>query len=150
MANNFFNVQVPQSFFFTPEGGICVYMINKTGAPTVKGYLVHPSLTVDNAFVYNQIDEPDIIGIVYDAGVPDGQLCKIVITGKAHVYYMNAVTREWFGRNREGAEGGSDGQAIGETVPTAPFATNKHFQEIGHILETTGGAGLALTDLHFN
>ncbi|KKL90587.1 hypothetical protein LCGC14_1903210 [marine sediment metagenome] len=35
-------------------------------------------------------------------------------------------------------------------IPTSQFATDKHFMEIGHILENTGGAGLARTVLHFN
>jgi hypothetical protein len=46
--------------------------------------------------------------------------------------------------------GDDDGNAVAEAVPSSPFATDKHFQEIGHVLETTGGAGLALCLLHSN
>ena len=42
------------------------------------------------------------------------------------------------------------GQALNEAVPTSPFATDKHFCEIGHVLETRTGAGLAKVNLHFN
>lgn len=148
--NNIFNVLVPQSFFFTPEGGMCIKMINKTGAPSIKGYIVHPSSSVDNAFTYIPIGEPDVFAVVYEAGIPDGEIVKIVISGKAHVYYATAVQREWFGRNQIAPEANPAGQAIGEVAPVPPFSTDKHFLEIGHILETTGGAGLALTNLHFN
>ncbi len=42
------------------------------------------------------------------------------------------------------------GRALAENVPTAPFASDKHFCEIGHVAETRVGAGLAKVNLHFN
>jgi len=43
-----------------------------------------------------------------------------------------------------------DGQAKSEAVPTSPFATDKHFSEIGHVLESRTGEGLAKVYLDFN
>lgn len=138
----------------TADGGIAYSMLNKSGATTVKGYIVHPSSSTDGAFNNCEIDEPDIIGVVFGdddgAQVNDGVNCWIVKQGLAYIYSITAATREWFIRNREGAEGGSAGQAIAEALPSVPFATNKHFQECGHCLESTGGAGLVLCSIHFN
>ena len=133
----------------TGEAGMQIRMTNMTGTTSNKGYLCHPSTSTNSAFNYCIIDEPDITSIVYDE-VADGEECWVWIQGLCQVYYMNAVTREWMGRNRAGAEGGEPGQGYGETKPTSPFDTDKHFQEVGHIQETTGGAGVALTVIHFN
>ena len=42
------------------------------------------------------------------------------------------------------------GQALSEALAAPPFATDKHFYEIGHVLESRVGAGLAKCILHFN
>lgn len=135
---------------FTDDGGIAIPLINKTGTTTTKGYIAHPSSTTGNAFNYAQINQPDLIGIVYETGVPDGDLCWVVITGKAYVYCTSDVALEDFIRNRATAESGSDGQAIAEAAPSTPFSTDKHFMEVGHAIGSRTGAGLALCILHFN
>jgi len=139
-----------KNIFFTAEGGIAIRMINKTGAPSVKGYLIVPSQTVDNGFVYQPADEADVCGIVYESGKADGELCLVVIQGKAEIYYNSATTTGLFARGQVTADGGTPGHVIAEAVPTSPFATDKHFLEVGHILQSIGGAGLALTLLHWN
>lgn len=134
----------------TPEGGVAIKMVNKTGGATTKGYVVEPDTTTDNGFVLAGIDDPDPIGVIYDAGVADGGDCWVVILGRADVYFAGAVTRAEFARTPVTADGGSAGVAIAEAVPTSPFATDKHFQEVGHILESTAGAGVASCVLHWN
>ena len=136
----------------TQEGGIAVRLINKTGAPTVKGSVVHPSSAVNNAFVLAEIGVPDPIGVVYEDGIPDGDMAWVVINGVAEVLFVSGTTRAHMARTFLSTEAGSfvAGQALSEPLPSSPFATDKHFCEIGHVLETRIGAGLAKCTLHFN
>ena len=48
------------------------------------------------------------------------------------------------------ADGWTVGKAASEAAPSTPFATDKHFQEIGHAIEATGAEGLCLCILHWN
>lgn len=131
-------------------GGVLVRVLNDTGAPTVKGKIVDTSRDVDNAIRLTQVDVPDTIGVMFEDGVAQGAYTWIVIAGLAEVYYAGSVTRGWLARSALTSDGVAAGIAIGEAVPTAPFATDKHFCEIGHILESRTGAGLAKTIIHFN
>lgn len=136
---------------FTPEGGLAVLMINKTGSATVKGDLVHASSTTDNGFTLSVVDVPDPLGAIYESGIPDGQLCWVVIAGIAEVNFVAAVTRGYLARGFiTGDSGYVAGKAMSEAVPTSPFSGDKHFYEIGHTIQTTGGAGLAKIIMHFN
>lgn len=134
----------------TPEGGVAIWMENQTGGTSTKGYIVEPASSADNAVKYTTDGDVDPIGIVYDAGVAIGDKMRVIVSGLAEVYYGVAVTRGTFSRVPVVADGLTVGQAMNEPLPTSPFATDKHFQEIGHPMETTAGAGLALTMLHFN
>jgi len=139
----------------TADGGLAYKMANKTGGTTTKGYIVHPSSAVDYAFTYVGNDEPDIIGVVFgdDDGnqVGDGADCWIVKYLVAYIYSATAATREWFIRSPVAADSvGAVGMAVAETLPAAPFTTQKHFQECGHCLETTLSPGLVLCSVHFN
>jgi len=83
--------------------------------------------------------------------VADGVACWVVVLGLAYVLFQAATTRGHFARMTIAADADdAAGYAISETVPTSPFATDKHFGEVGHVLETIGGAGLALCMIHFN
>lgn len=134
----------------TPEGGLAIRLTNKTGGVTTKGYLVTASTGTDKAFAYCAVDQPDIIGAVYEAGVADASECWVVVAGIADVYFMGSTTRGHFARNIVAADGGASGQAVSEVKPGTPFATDKHFAEVGHVLETRVGAGLAKVAMHFN
>lgn len=137
----------------TPEGGLAYWIINDTGAPSVKGNLVEPSVNVDKAVELLSIDDADPMAIVYDGGAADGELMRVVFSGLAQVLFIGATTRHHFARNCVAADAGAtNGQAVSEPVPTPPFATDKHFLEIGHIFESVAGPGpvLALVNLHFN
>lgn len=135
----------------TPEGGHAVLMTNKTGANSVKGEVVTTGSTVDNSVIKVVVDVPNPIGVFYESGVADGAEAWVVISGIAEVYFIGSTTRGQFARGFiTGDAGYVAGQALAEAVPTAPFATDKHFYEIGHILASRTGAGLAKTVLHFN
>lgn len=131
-------------------GGFMVKLTNKTGAASVKGKIVDAARDTDNAVRLTQVDVPDTIGVMFEDGVADGQETWIVISGIAEVYFSASVTRGWLARSTITADGVAAGIALGEAVPASPFATDKHFCEIGHILASRTGAGLAKTILHFN
>lgn len=135
----------------TPEGGIAFRLTNKTGAASVKGHVVCPSSAQDNAVTNIVEDVPDPIAVTYEAGVADGDECWYVFNGIAEVYFIGDTTHGHFARGFiTGDSGYVTGQALSEAVPTAPFSTNKHFYEMGHVLESRTGEGLAKVNLHFN
>ena len=137
---------------FTQEGGLAVLLTNKTGAASVKGTVVEPSSTTDKAVAKIVKDEPDPFGVVYSAGVPDGKKIWVVVAGLADVYFIGNATRGHLARGFLTADGASyvTGQALSEALPSAPFTDAKHFYEIGHVLQSRTGAGLARCVIHFN
>lgn len=137
----------------TVEGGIAVKLTNKTGATSVKGYAVrvYSATAVDNAVGLTIDTAPDCCGVVYEAGIADGSEMWVVISGIAEVYFIGSTTRGHLARTFLAAEAGYvSGQALSEAVPSPPFDTDKHFCEIGHVLASRTGAGLAKVALHFN
>lgn len=138
---------VPASnILLTPEGGHAVRMINDTGSSSVKGTVVSPSSSVNNGVSKIVVDIPNPIGVIYEDGVPNGG--EVL---EAEVYYIGNVTRGGLARGfLTGNAGYVAGQAMWEALPSAPFATDKHFYEIGHPAVSRTGPGLALTHLHFN
>lgn len=131
----------------TDFGGVAVKYT--AGENLVEGNVVR--VTGVNTVSKIVVDVPDPIEVVY-AAASAGQDVWVVITGIAKVYFVGNTTAGQFARGFLTADGGSyvTGQAICEAVPTAPFASDKHFYEIGHVLETRVGAGLAKTNIHFN
>lgn len=133
----------------TMEGGLMIKLKNNTGAPSVKGYCVDIT-SVDGVALTTQ-NRPDCIGVFYESGVASGAYAWIVICGIAEVYFVGNTTAGHIARTFIDADADYEtGKAKSEAVPTSPFATDKHFCEIGHVLETRTGAGLAKTILHFN
>lgn len=134
----------------TPEGGKAVRMINKTGANSIKGTVLKNSTTTDNGVALTTNGNVNPIGIMYDNGKADGEYVWVVVAGIADVLYGTAVTRATFSRVPVVADGVASGRAVNEALPVPPFATDKHFQEIGHSTESRATPGLAKTILHFN
>jgi hypothetical protein len=133
----------------TDEGGYAVSLINKTGAASVRGSLVHASSTTDNA-VALQANTYDTFGIIYEDGVADGSLDWVVIAGRAQVLMKDSV-----GTTRGGLliAADTDGRADWTSFPGEGLpATDTHFKEIGHCLETkTGGTNVLVYGIiHFN
>lgn len=159
LSSKTFNITTPLTFnsniTFTPDGGIAMSMINKTGTTSVKGKIAQVDTGVDNAFDLVAVGGADPIGIIYgdDNGnqVADGISCWIVFGGKAYILFQAATTRHHMARvTVSGDDNNAPGLAISEAVPTSPFSTDKHFQEVGHVTETIGSAGLALCVIHQN
>lgn len=135
----------------TDDGGLAIKLTNKTGAASIKGYIVTPDLSVDNAVRLATIDGANGTGVFIESDIADGDEAWVVVAGIADVYYSNAPTRGYLARTGLTADTGEvAGQAISEAYPVSPFTTDKHFCEIGHCLETKAEAGLAKTILHFN
>ena len=138
----------------SPEGGFMRKFLHNITTP-VKGQVVRASTSGNDTVSLINIDGVDPFGVVYD-GIPDSNgRIWVVVAGVADVLYINTagVSRRQFARALVSADSAGTpvaGSAVGETAPTPPLATDKHFQEIGHILQTTTGPGLALTALHFN
>lgn len=135
----------------TPEGGLYTTLVNKTGAPSVRGSLVSASTGTDYAFEL-QSNEYDAIGVVYDNGVADGSACRVVFAGVADVLLKDttaATHGQWLGA------ADTDGRAYAATGPGGggfPGVTDTHFKEIGHCLQSVGGGSdvLVRAMVHFN
>ncbi len=135
----------------TTEAGLQIKLTNKTGSNSVKGDVVEPSDSTNRAFALSPVNSLAPCGIVYEAGIADGEECWIWQTGCVQVRYQAATTRGFYGRVTVTADtDDAPGVAIAEALPSSPFATDKHFQELGQVNESIGGAGLALTIIHFN
>lgn len=135
----------------TEDGGLAVKRINDTGAETVKGEVVTTSSSIDKGVSKIVINVPNPVGVFLDNGIPNGEYAWVVFSGIAKVYFVGNTTKGYLGRGF--VTGEADyviGRAKSEAIPTSPFATDKHFYEIGHINESRTGAGLAETFLHFN
>lgn len=135
----------------TADGGFAVYMVNKTGAPSVKGSCVTAGEAVQNSFVL-ETSQFAAIGYVYEDGVADGSLCLVVKAGKAKALLKDgtAATRGYLLRPSSDTPG-----CVEAVVPSGGIgaqATADHFKEAGHCLEdqAAGVNVLALASLHFN
>ena len=138
---------------FTPDGGLAVKLTNKTGGNSVKGEVVtvYNDTAINNAVEKIAVDIPAPIGVFWESGIADGSEAWVVVAGIADVYYIGNTTRGDLARGFiTGDAGYVTGQALAEAVPSSPFATDEHFYEIGHVLESRTGAGLAKTLIHFN
>jgi len=137
--------------FITPLGGIAIKMINGRGLTCTAGAVVTPKAGNNNTFEYAPINSPAPIGITYES-VADGAPCWVVISGRAEVYFQDSVVnvgdlaRVMFSDDANATAG----QAIAEPTPSSPFSTDKHWSEIGHVLSSRTGEGLANVVLHFN
>jgi hypothetical protein len=136
-------------FFFSPlvineVGGIMIQLINKTGAPSVKGELLSAH-TIDNAVRKCPADSDSPIGVFFTSGVADGQLAWVVIGGVADVMLVTnnacAPGHHLFAGNVDGRVGA-----------TPNVNTSRHWGEVGHALQTKAGGTNVLVRcvLHWN
>lgn len=136
---------------FTDLGGLAIRLENQTGEVSVKGKLVDPNSAVDGSVQLAVVGMPDVIGVIEEDGIPVGGQMWVVISGIGYALFGAGTTAGQFARMCIATDAGqANGIATAEALPTAPFATDKHFQEIGHVLESRTGAGLAKVVLHFN
>lgn len=135
---------------FTEFGGTAVLFKNGTGAASVRGTCVSLKTATPWTVALTGIDQPDCVGVVLEPDIPDGGDLWVTISGVAPVLFGGSATVKNLARTPITADSGAAGIAIAEAFPTSPFATDKHFCEIGHIIESRTGAGLANVILHFN
>jgi hypothetical protein len=139
-----------QKIAMSAEGGLLNAFVNQGNQAISKGYLVH-MVSSSTGVSLTPVGNPDPIGAMYDTTCAVGATCWVVTAGVGDVYYGATTTYGQFGRMTMASDDyDAPGVAIAEPMPTSPFATDKHFMEIGHILEARGSAGLAKTAIHFN
>ena len=131
-----------QQTLITPEGGIAIRITNNTGVASVKGNLIEADGTLTG------LNCDDCIGVIYEAGIANGNDMWVVVYGKAQVL-LDDNTGSTVGNWVEASEPGYANAEAG-----SPAAAPQHFQEIGHSLQTVaaGGGGthvLCLVNLHF-
>lgn len=135
--------------FITKEGGIATRLLNKTGAPSVKGTLVAASTSYDSAVELAAANDMDCVGVLYESGVADGDPVLVVIGGVADVLLEDgsAATRGYWVRTSVSDAGRADA-----TNATPPGLVLQHFAEIGHCIQSVGAgvSVLARVVLHFN
>ncbi len=127
----------------TAIGGYAILLTNKTGSNTVAGQLIKPDTATDDAFIIIAANDQEIIGIVLDTGIADGQEAWVVISGIADVLMDTGGSVRGDRIISSATAGSGDVWNVGGAVAT-------HFQEIGHSIETRIGVGLARCVLHFN
>ncbi len=122
----------------TGERGIQIRVTNRTGGASVKGQVITPSGTYDNAVELVNSAAPYVAtGVVYEGGVADGSDMWCWTTGSACEVLMqdsDATTRGNWVR----CSSTVNGRAFSDTLPTPPTA-DTHFQEIGHAMESNAG-----------
>jgi hypothetical protein len=136
----------------TGECGLQIRVINKTGGNSIKGYCCKADITTptDRGVVYCPKDIPDPIGFVYDV-VADGADMWLWIAGMVEIYVTGNATVGQFARTPVDADADdTSGRITSEAAPSAPFESDKHWQEVGHIMKARTGAGLTLAIIHFN
>ncbi|MFA6152915.1 MAG: hypothetical protein WC716_16455 [Chitinophagaceae bacterium] len=138
----------------TGEFGFLCKMVNKTGAPTVKGTIVRAGTAIDNSFIVTPTDSDEPIGVIQEAGIADDSAAWIWMCGSiAQVLLQDstASTRGYWVRTSTTAAGRANATSADPPGGGVPELM-QHMCEIGHCLEskTAGTAVLALVILHFN
>ncbi len=130
---------------FTMEGGLAVYLKNQTGAPTVRGTVVSTSTDEPDGFDLTAANAYDPMGIVYDAAVPPGGGCWVVVAGIAECLLDasdSAALGDWARVSADTA-----GRITASAIPTA--TDGAHFREVGHVLESAAAGTLVRVMVHF-
>lgn len=132
----------------TPDGGLAIPLLNKTGADSVRGTVVEASDTTDDAVKLCEASGDHPIGVVYTDGIADGGTVYVVVSGIADVLLKDstAATRGYWVSTADVA-GRADA-----TNASPPGVVLSHFREIGHCIESKGAGSdvLARCVLHFN
>jgi hypothetical protein len=140
--------QITERAAITTGGGFALRLTNKTGGASVKGTLVQADTTTDNAFSVEGANGIDPIGVVAESGVPDGSLCWVVIGGRVQVLLTDSTAST---RGNWCAVSTTQAGRVDANAGSPPNQA-RHFQEVGHCLETkTAGTNvLAWINMHLN
>jgi hypothetical protein len=116
----------------TVEGGFAIKLVNKTGAPSVKGTCVEAGGGVALGFVLATTGAGLPIGFVYEDGIADGSGTWVVMRGIGYAKLENdvATTQGNWCRTSSTVAGRI------ETAVAHPGNTVAHFFEVGHALES--------------
>jgi hypothetical protein len=79
------------SVYNTPEGGVAVKVINKTGASSVKGHLVSVHASTAFAVTKTAVDATTVLAVMYSNGVADGGEVWVVMEGAADIAFHDNV-----------------------------------------------------------
>ncbi len=136
---------------YTADGGVAKQYIYKGGGTSVKGEVLHPSLTTADA-VTLETSEFDGIAIAYESGIADGEMIWCVMSGSAMILLEDGTDTDYgnwvFAAAVDGRADASLAQPAGGTIA----ALTNHFKEIGHSLDSqvSGTDVLAKIHIHFN
>jgi hypothetical protein len=135
---------------FTEDGGIAIYMVNGTGAPSVKGMVVQQDDPDTNTYIAAAANTSETLiglqgfacGIVAESGVAANSPCLVTVAGRA---YVNIVSTVYIGQVVS-AHDETDGAAgCGRYSQTNPL----HAQVIGVCLSDVVSSGLYLCLIQF-
>lgn len=137
-------------FFYSPlvvneVGGYMVQLVNKTGAPSVKGELLSIHASVENAVQKCPADTDSPVGVFYSSGIADGSLAWVVIGGIADVMLVNnTVVNPSYHLYA--------GSVTGRVGASSSVNTVRHWGEVGHSLQAkaAGTNVLVRAILHWN
>ena len=135
MANSFSKIK------FTQEGGLAVWLVNKTGAASVKGEVLRNSTGTADAVDQAGANSVSAVGVTYTSGIADGTGMWVVVSGRAEVL-SDTGGFTWHDRLITSVTAGS------VLVSNTPAAA-AHFQEIGHASSTAAASGLGMATIHF-
>jgi len=125
----------------TKEGGLAVWLMNKTGAASVKGEILEGDSAVADAVEQSDANCLNAFGITYESGIADGEYMWVVVSGRCQVK-MDAGGAALQDRFITSATAGR------ADVSNSP-ATAVHFQEIGHSIGTAAANALCWAIIHF-
>ncbi len=136
MANSWSRIK------FTKEGGLAVWLLNKTRSASVKGEVLESSAGTDDAVDQAVANALHPMGITYVAGIAVGTYMWVVVSGRVEVL----ADAGGFTRDDRLVTSATAGRADVSNLPTPAV----HFQEIGHGIGTAAGNGLGFAIVHFN
>jgi hypothetical protein len=138
----------------TGERGTQVRLTNRTGSTSIKGTLLECSSSNDKGVAIAPADAPDVVYVCAESGIANGSevwcwcvgsVCQVLLQNST------ASTRDYWVRTSTSVAGRAD--ATNAAPPGgSTVATDNHFDEIGHCLEskTAGTDVLALIAFHLN
>jgi hypothetical protein len=116
----------------TPDGGLAVQLVNKTGAIAVKGSLVSMHTTIDSAVQLAAADSAVVCGVIGDYGAVDGDPVWVVIAGNADVLLQDSTLAIRSGWARVSATVSGRADITNAAPPNGSIANaDIHFKGIG-------------------
>jgi len=139
---------------FNEKGGKMTRYLNGTGAASVKGTLVQLDSNADLSVDTMGTSDPDCVGVIWSAGVADGDPVWVVTEGPAEALLEDstASTRENWVRRSPNQAGRADATLAAPSGGTINELREHLEGEVGHCMESvsSGTDVLCWIHLHFN